>query len=176
MPHGHGPPPQELAGRWARLGGGLLDALIIVVINAILVGPTVRWERIDEADVNSVNVVGGAGTVLAQLAAALIVFLYYWLQHAKWGRTLGKRAAGTRLVRAADGAAVSSGQAAWRIGFAFLLNITVGVLTCGFGGWLALINPAWILWDSRRQALHDKVAKTVVVKVRPGDPDPYAER
>jgi uncharacterized RDD family membrane protein YckC len=28
------------------------------------------------------------------------------------------------------------------------------------------LDVLWPLWDSRRQALHDKVARTVVVKVR----------
>ena len=34
------------------------------------------------------------------------------------------------------------------------------------GGLFALINEAWLLWDPRRQCLHDKAARTVVVKTR----------
>jgi hypothetical protein len=35
-------------------------------------------------------------------------------------------------------------------------------------------NALWILWNPRRQCLHDKAAKIVIAKVSPGDPDPYA--
>jgi uncharacterized RDD family membrane protein YckC len=31
------------------------------------------------------------------------------------------------------------------------------------GSMLSIIDPAWLLWDPKRQALHDKVADTVVV-------------
>ena len=30
-----------------------------------------------------------------------------------------------------------------------------------------LLDPAWLLWDPKRQALHDKVADTVVVLRNP---------
>ena len=32
---------------------------------------------------------------------------------------------------------------------------------------LNILDPAWLLWDAKRQALHDKVAETVVVLKRP---------
>ena len=33
-----------------------------------------------------------------------------------------------------------------------------------WAGLFALINESWLLWDPRRQCLHDKAAGTVVVK------------
>jgi uncharacterized RDD family membrane protein YckC len=166
----------RLAGRRARFGGGILDLIIVGVIQAILIGPTIRWDRFGQAGYGPAYIAGRPGTRLAEFAAVLIAFLYYWLQHGKWGRTPGKRAAGTRLVRMTDGGAVSWGQAAWRIGFTILLALVINLLTCGLGGILALIDPAWILWDPRRQALHDKAARTLVIKVDPTTPDPYADR
>ncbi|MGL5849391.1 MAG: RDD family protein, partial [Phycicoccus sp.] len=35
----------------------------------------------------------------------------------------------------------------------------IGVL----GTVMRVLDPAWLLWDPKRQALHDKVADTVVV-------------
>jgi uncharacterized RDD family membrane protein YckC len=32
------------------------------------------------------------------------------------------------------------------------------------GGLFALLNELWLLWDPRRQCLHDKAAGTIVVK------------
>jgi uncharacterized RDD family membrane protein YckC len=164
----------RLASRWARFGGGILDVVIVLVIQVILIGPTIRWDRLGQAGYGTAYVASRPGTRLAEFAAVLIGFLYCWLQHGKWGRTLGKRAAGTRLVRMTDGGAVSWGQAAWRVGFSIVFAFLIYLLTCGFGGILALLDPAWILWDPRRQALHDKVARTLVVKVDPSAPDPYA--
>ena len=174
-PYGFAGPAEDLASRWARFGGGILDGIIVLAIHAILLLPTVHWDRIGDEGTSRFDVVSG-GAVFAGLGATVIAFFYYWIQHAMWGRTLGKRAVGTRVVRAEDGSAISWGQAAWRIGFAILFGYLVNIVTCGFGGWLALIDPAWILWDRRRQALHDKVARTVVVKVDPAERDPYAER
>jgi uncharacterized RDD family membrane protein YckC len=164
----------RLASRRARFGGGVIDVVVVLVIQAILVGPTIRWDRLGQAGYGTAYVAGRPGTRLAEFFAVLIAFLYYWLQHARWGQTLGKRAAGTRLVRMPDGGAVSWGQAAWRAGFSILFALVANLLTCGFGGVLALIDPAWLLWDQRRQALHDKAAKTLVIKVDPTVPDPYA--
>jgi uncharacterized RDD family membrane protein YckC len=36
-----------------------------------------------------------------------------------------------------------------------------------FASGLSLLDPAWLLWDAKRQALHDKVADTVVVLRHP---------
>ena len=36
-----------------------------------------------------------------------------------------------------------------------------------FASVLSFLDPAWLLWDPKRQALHDKVADTVVVLRNP---------
>ena len=36
-----------------------------------------------------------------------------------------------------------------------------------FASLLSLLDPAWLLWDPKRQALHDKVADTVVILKNP---------
>ncbi|HEU5161431.1 MAG TPA: RDD family protein [Streptosporangiaceae bacterium] len=164
----------RLAGRWARFGGGVIDAIVVLVIQAILIGPTIRWDRVGQAGYGASYVASRPGTRMAGFLALVIAFLYYWLQHAKWGQTLGKRAARTRLVRMTDGGPVTWAQAAWRAGFSILFALFVNLVTCGFGGILALLDPAWLLWDHRRQALHDKAARTLVIKVDPTAPDPYA--
>ena len=98
---------------------------------------------------------------LAGLAAALLLFAYDWVQHGLWGRTLGKRALGTKVVSASDRSKVSGGAAGGRAAV-FALPPIVPLV----GGLFALLNELWLLWDRQRQCLHDKAAKTVVVKVR----------
>jgi uncharacterized RDD family membrane protein YckC len=98
---------------------------------------------------------------LAGLAAALLMFAYDWVQHGLWGRTLGKRALGTKVVSASDRSKVSGGAAGARAAV-FALPPIVPLV----GGLFALLNELWLLWDRQRQCLHDKAAKTVVVKAR----------
>ncbi len=109
-----------------------------------------------------------AGQWAANFLGAFLAFLYYWLMTYKWGRTLGKMALGIQVVRAADGGAVTQGQAAGRSAFYSVLG---GLCAC-----IGLIDVLWLLWDERRQCLHDKVAGTVVRKMVPGSVDPYAGR
>jgi uncharacterized RDD family membrane protein YckC len=107
---------------------------------------------------------------LAGLGAALILFAYDWVQHGLWGRTLGKRALGTKVVSAGDRSKVSGGAAGGRAAV-FALPPIVPLV----GGLFALINELWLLWDRQRQCLHDKAAKTVVIKVRGPNAAPYTQ-
>jgi len=149
----------EYGGRWRRLIAAVIDGLIVYAVTWLLTAPFLGFGTIYEGSL--------ARRTAANLIAGVVAFLYYVLQHGKSGRTLGKRAMGLRVVRADDAGPISYGQAAWRLLFEYLISLA----TCGVGG---LIDVAWILWDKRRQALHDKVARTVVVKAEPGMPDPYA--
>lgn len=81
-----------------------------------------------------------------------------------------------RVVRASDGGAIGYGQAARRELIFAPLNLigVIGGLVVGFILLpLVLVDLAWISGDPRRQALHDKVARTVVVQTGPGMPNPY---
>lgn len=149
----------EYGGRWRRLIAAVIDGLIVYAVTWLLTAPILGFRTMYEGSL--------ARQTSANLIAGIVAFLYYVLQHGRWGQTLGKRVMSLRVVRADDAGPISYGQAAWRLLFAYLISLA----TCGVGG---LIDVAWILWDRRRQALHDKVARTVVVKAEPGMPDPYA--
>jgi uncharacterized RDD family membrane protein YckC len=162
-PYGYEPPGHgavvEYGGRWRRFIAAIVDLLIVYVVTWVVTTPILGFGTMYEGSV--------VRQTVANLITAIVAFLYYVLQHARWGQTLGKRAMALRVVRADDGGAIGHGQAAWRLLFAYLLSLA----TCGVGG---VVDVAWILWDPRRQALHDKVARTVVVQAEPGTPDPYA--
>jgi uncharacterized RDD family membrane protein YckC len=147
------PPPfgttaPVIAGRWRRLFAGIADIVIVGVISAPFTVGTTRaaWNP-------------PAGTVARidvgpTLLAALICFLYYWLLHSFWnGQTLGKRLLGIR-VAGETGARAGPGQIAVRQ----IVELVLGSLC-----FLGLVNLAWILFDRRNQALHDKAARTLVV-------------
>lgn len=150
----------EYGGRWRRLIAAFVDGLIVYLVTWLLTAPVLGLGTMYEG--------GFARRTAANLIAGVVAFAYYVLQHGRWGRTLGKRVMSLRVVRADDADAISYGQAAWRLLFEYLVTVA----TCGVGG---LVDVAWILWDKRRQALHDKVARTIVVRARPEMPDPYVK-
>lgn len=87
-----------------------------------------------------------------------LLFLIYRIAHWSWrGTTVGGIICRLRVVRT-DGAPIRFTEAAVR-GLSSILSTLVAGL-----GWL------WILWDSERQAWHDKIAGTVVVRVPPDWP------
>ena len=131
----------------------------------ILSAPFTNWYRVFHPGTGDM-VVGGTGSG-GTIITFLVGLLYYGFLHGKWGQTLGKKLLGIRVVRAQDMGALSMSQAFGRAAIYWVLM----ELCC-----LALIDVAWILWDPRRQALHDKAVQSVVVKVNPGELNPYASR
>lgn len=125
------------------------------------------------------------------LGVAVIYLLYDAIQHALWGRTIGKRLTGIRVVRA-DPYGAQSGAGGQgdgldgrpRLGLPrallraalFALPIAarpVPVLSV-LAGLFWVANAAWVLEGGRRQALHDRVAATTVIRtdVRSDPADP----
>ncbi|MFD0685086.1 RDD family protein [Actinomadura fibrosa] len=185
-PPGHGGQGDPLAGRGARLGAGILDGLIVGLVSVPFIIQAIRWDKLQDAADSGTTIAPDDIYDIPRLMIGYAItfvlgFAYYVVAHARWGQTVGKRAVGIRLVRASDLGAVGWGQVCARQGFVYLFSIGTAVLNLlgPFGGVLglvALLDNAWILWDQRRQAVHDKVAGTVVVKAAPWIPNPYAGR
>ena len=119
------------------------------------------------------------------IGVAVVYLLYDTVQHALWGRTIGKRLTGIRVVPAVPlgaqndqggrGGGLDGGRA--RVGLPrallraalFALPIAarpVPVLSFVAGVfWVA--NAAWVLDGGSRLALHDRVAATTVVRTGP---------
>ncbi|MEV0614980.1 RDD family protein [Nonomuraea sp. NPDC050404] len=144
-----GLPPPGLAGRWRRLFAGVLDWLIVNVVTAPFSWTT--WDYVWDESKGAWDRFPVEHTFLA----GLVAFLYFWLLHAFWdGQTLGKKLFGIRVV-SEYGGRIGVGQAAVRQAVATVLE-----WVCCIG---SLLDLGWILFDSRKQALHDKAARTVVV-------------
>jgi uncharacterized RDD family membrane protein YckC len=158
---GSGPPgiTAELAGRWSRLLAAIIDGIIYSVVSWAIAAPLVGASAMYDQNSGMGHRLGANGIT------AIVAVIYFTFQHGKWGQSIGKRALGIRVVRSADGGPIGYGTAFWRVAFTYLISL----VTCGLG---ALIDDLWILWDPNKQALHDKVAKTYVVKA--DAPDPYA--
>lgn len=169
-----GPEP-DLAEWWRRLLGRLIDALVLAVVLTpiaipLLSSPFHRFEQVSSQypNLNSPGAQSALASADGKLFGALWVvmaisaalsFLYDSVQHARWGQTLGKRAMSTRVVSAYDRSPITGGAAARRAAVYALIPV---IPVIGF--FFAPINELWLLWDRRRQCLHDKAAHTIVIK------------
>jgi uncharacterized RDD family membrane protein YckC len=165
----------------------MLDWIIIVLASVIAFwSPLSRmWREVEaittrytdvtspaaQAAINSIarNPANQRTLLFWLLAMFGIALVYFWAQHAVSGATVGKRALGVRVVRAADRGRIGVRQAgiravAFLVGPAILLMVVTPFNIVGGLLWVA--DAGLPLVDSRAQSLHDKLAGTVVVRQR----------
>jgi uncharacterized RDD family membrane protein YckC len=129
--------PGNLASPGLRIVGGLIDVIILIVINGI-VGAILQ------------KVQGLAG--LVNLVVDLAYFGYFWSSR---GQSIGMMVFGFRVRDMATGQFPTFWKAVLR-GFIWTLEVGFTICIIGAIGWL------WQLWDPQRQAIHDKAAGTIV--------------
>ncbi|HLM65413.1 MAG TPA: RDD family protein [Acidimicrobiales bacterium] len=157
------------AGWWSRLAALLIDGVIIGLFSipaviAINAGPTeIETCSVDESgDIqfgepdNAICEVPTNGTIALTIvlgvAGAIAGIAYFAIMDGKRGATLGKQALGIRVADVTTGQPIGTGR--------------------GVGRWFARILSAipcylgylWPLWDQQKQAFHDKIVSSVVVK------------
>ena len=145
-----GGPGHAYASWGSRVGAYLLDVLILVVplVLAVVLIFVLASDDGDESTEESLLL----GLYLLTL---VLPFLYFTLMHGgERGATYGKRALGIRVVRE-DGSRLGYGKAFGRYGIQFLL----GILTLPL-----IVDYLWPLWDGRKQSLHDKAVRSIVVR------------
>jgi uncharacterized RDD family membrane protein YckC len=174
-----------IATLWARLAAGALDLFIIYGISVLAFeSPLMRvWREFQAlantarrhntpatlAVLNSLRTDPSVRTVLLYWGLALsgVALTYYWVQHAAWGATVGKRIVGVRVVQA-DGHARITVRTAGIRAIAFLagpaLVWILGASVVGSVLWAA--DNSMALLDPRAQCLHDKLAGTIVLRKR----------
>jgi uncharacterized RDD family membrane protein YckC len=138
------------AGFWRRFFALLVDSLVLGGVTqfaAGFVGGLLMLERMNRGDFLAVN---PAAVSLSTLVSAL----YFIVMIGATGRTLGGMLLGVRVL-AVTGDAAGYGRAAIR----WVASAILGAIPL-----VNLLNFLWMLWDDRRQTLHDKVAGTVVVR------------
>jgi len=92
--------------------------------------------------------------VLGGLLGALLQAAYFTFLTWRYGQTLGKKALNLRVVTT-DYEPLSFGKA-------FLREVIGKFISTA----ILLIGFLWVAWDEKKQALHDKLAGTCVVKVK----------
>jgi uncharacterized RDD family membrane protein YckC len=150
------PPPKRAPVRASPYATWVQRGAAVIVDNLLLALPLL-----------ALPLTGGGRADTALVAAYLLANPVYFavLNGGSRGQTVGKRALGI-AVRDAEGRVrpigVPRALARWAV------MLVAGVVPAA-----GLLNLTWPLWDDRRQAWHDKVARSVVVKVpSPGAPAP----
>jgi len=82
--------------------------------------------------------------------------LYYGILIGLRGQTVGKMVMHIRVCDLTNGSTIGLGRGLAR--WAIQLPLA---LPCGIG---TLLDVLWPLWDERKQAIHDKVARSVVIR------------
>ena len=149
---------QAYAGFWIRLGARLIDLLILGVSIGVIL-----WIQI--------WLLASAGSMSDEAATALIFFtdlpiivgpaLYLTLLWSRRGATVGQGLLGLRVVNATTGSPITLNQAWIRL-FGQIVDIMLLGLPIGY---------VLAAFDRHKQAWHDKIAGTVVL--RPGHRGPY---
>ncbi|MBK5224600.1 MAG: RDD family protein [Acidimicrobiia bacterium] len=144
------------ASPWVRLGAQILDSLIVGIPTSLFTeaafGPPVEFfETPLPGGGFSYSFEVNPAAMLLSIVIGGAYFVYMVSQH---GRTLGKMALGTRIVDADSGAMPSVGAAflRWIVTYSYVLFIPF------------IVSAVLIFSDPRRQTLHDKAARTMVVR------------
>lgn len=152
----YGQPAQRYAQWIARVGGYVIDALLLLPGYVIALTGTAFQD-----DFGTPTPIG-----LVLLAVGLVVMIAVplWNQVFRQGRTgwsIGKQVLGIRLLAERTGQPLGPG-----LTFVRMLAHVLDSLAC-YVGWL------WPLWDPKRQTFADKIMSTVVV-VQPKPKEPTA--
>jgi uncharacterized RDD family membrane protein YckC len=135
--YGMAAPAGNLASPGLRIVGGLIDVIILIVVNGIIRTIFSKYPAIYG---------------IISLVLDVGYFAYFWSSR---GQSVGMMPFGFKVRDIATGQFPTLGKAALR-GFIWCLEVAFTICIVGAIGWL------WQLWDPQKQAIHDKVAGTIV--------------
>jgi uncharacterized RDD family membrane protein YckC len=154
-------PPQARASRpagfFSRLEAFVVDLIILSVLQlgaSAFIQAFLRFFRLTELVANIQTILENSAYDIAVVATLTTLFVigYYTFFWTLVGYTPGKAVLGLRVVRK-NGGKLSFGRSLLRF-FAYWISMLP--LFLGF---------FWVLWDSKRQGWHDKIAGTQVLYI-----------
>jgi uncharacterized RDD family membrane protein YckC len=134
----------EYAGFWIRFGAMLIDLVVMVIV--LLIPLTMIYG--EEYWLGEKFIYGFWDVILGYIVP-IAATIWFWLRYMG---TPGKMATKLRIVDAATGNKMTTGQA---IGRYFAYTIAVLPLCLGL---------IWVGIDKKKQGWHDKLAGTVVIR------------
>jgi len=147
----------EYAGFWIRLVAYFIDNFIlgfllnmISLIVAVPLGLTAGIGFAGVDDFTSSMAVLGVQMILLVTYSAIVILYYTLMESSKYQGTLGKMVLGLKVVDY-NGNRIGFGRAVGR----YFSKILSAILFIGY---------IMIMFDNKKQGLHDQIAKTYVVK------------
>jgi uncharacterized RDD family membrane protein YckC len=143
----------EYAGFWIRFVAWIIDAIVLAVpnwiISAFLMGGTALATDVEANPFAMMAAMSGSMAI-----TSLLNLLYKSvMESSSWQATIGKRALNLKVTD----------EQGHRISFGRSLGRTLATFLSSF---ILLIGYIMAAFSSRKQALHDKIASTLVVKTR----------
>ena len=132
------------AGFWPRAGAQIIDGILIMAVTSpllVMIYGREYWESLD-------RVTGSADLLMSWIFPVVAVIVFWQVRQA----TPGKMAIGAKIVDARSGEKPTLTQFIVRY-FAYYVSIVTFML-----------GIIWVAFDRRKQGLHDKLARTVVVR------------
>ena len=138
----------EYAGFWIRVGATLIDTLLLMLISVPLLTYTYGWNSFFDSARGLV--VGVADFLISYIVPAVALVVFWMYRQA----TPGKMIVSAKIVDAKTGGPLTVRQSIGRYLGYFVSTIPFG---------LGLI---WVAFDPKKQAWHDKLAGTAVIRTR----------
>jgi uncharacterized RDD family membrane protein YckC len=139
----------EYVGFWARVLATFIDTILVLIISLPLV--TAVYGKAYWTSEKSIE---GPFDFFVNYIFPLIAVILFWIFKQA---TPGKMAISAKIVDAKTGKAPSTAQCIGRYFAYFLSSFILGL---GF---------IWVAFDSKKQGWHDKLAGTIVVRVKKKD-------
>lgn len=136
----------QYGGFWRRFVAVIIDTIIMMLIIMPIVLAVYGVEYMETTEP-----VSGPFDFFMNFIFPIFYSILFWL---KFAATPGKMVMGLKIVSAKDGSPISTGQAIGRY-FAYIPS-----------GLVFLLGYIWVAFDRRKQAWHDKLAGTVVIRSR----------
>ena len=138
------------AGFWIRVAAGLIDSMLfsVLLVPALIAIYGIDWLLGDYP----VFKIHGVWELLLTYVLPAFVSIFFWICKSA---TPGKMITKIKIINADTGMKLSIGQCIVRY-LAYFPAMLFG-----------LLGVIWVAFDKRKQGWHDKLARTLVVEVRP---------
>jgi len=138
----------EYAGFWVRTGATVIDTLLIMLIIFPLLFMIYGWSYLDPQ--RNGFLAGPADFLITWVFPAVAAIVFWWYKQA----TPGKLILSLAILDAKTGNKPSASQCAGRYFgyFVSMLPFFIGLI--------------WVAFDKKKQSWHDKLAGTVVVRIK----------
>lgn len=143
----------EYAGFWIRVWASVIDTILLLLITLPLLIGIYGWEYLDP---EKTGIVAGPSDFLISWVLPAIAIITFWIYRAA---TPGKMAISAKIVDAQTGGAPTPGQYIGRYFSYFISTLPLG------------LGIIWVAFDKKKQAWHDKLAGTVVVRKKDRGPE-----